>query len=219
MSLTQNILSIENELRKSGRKITLVAVSKTKPNEKILEAYNGGHRDFGENRVQELVPKYEALPKDIRWHQIGHLQTNKVKYIAPFVHLVHSTDSEKLLAEIDRQAKKNNRVIPVLLQIFIAQEETKFGFSPEEAQAFLADEPEKKYPNVQICGLMGMATNTEDESQVRAEFRRLKQLFDQFRIQHSTFNILSMGMSSDWKMAVEEGSTLVRIGSTIFGER
>ncbi len=218
MSIKENILRIRENLPAEA---VLIAVSKTKSNEQILEAYDSGQRDFGENRVQELVPKAESLPKDIRWHLIGHLQTNKVKFIAPFVHLIHSVDSENLLAEISRQAVKCNRVIPVLLQIFIAQEETKFGFSFEEAEKIFAENPERKYPNVEIAGLMGMATNTEDENQVRKEFHSLKNLFAdiQFKIQDSEFRILSMGMSSDWKIAVEEGSTMIRVGSSIFGER
>lgn len=214
MSIEENILRIKNEL---PGEVTLIAVSKTKTNEQILEAYEAGQRDFGENRVQEIVPKYEALPKDIRWHLIGHLQTNKVKQIAPFVHLIHSVDSEKLLAEINKEAGKCNRVIPVLLQIFIAQEETKFGFSFEEAEDLLNASPEIKYPNIRIEGLMGMATNTEDQNQIRTEFKSLKNFF--VRIQDSKSRILSMGMSSDWKIAVEEGSTMIRVGSSIFGER
>jgi pyridoxal phosphate enzyme (YggS family) len=218
MSIKENIFRFKENL---PEQVILIAVSKTKPNELILEAYNAGQRDFGENRVQEVVPKFEALPKDIRWHVIGHLQTNKVKYIAPFVHLIHSVDSENLLAEINKQAAKCNRIIPVLLQIFIAQEETKFGFSFEEAEKILSDHPEKKYSNVRIEGLMGMATNTEDQNQVRKEFHSLKNFFDQtqLRTPNSKLQTLSMGMSSDWKIAVEEGSTMIRVGSSIFGER
>lgn len=216
MSIEQNILSLKQQL---PPQVTLIAVSKTKPNEAVQEAYDAGQRDFGENRVQELAPKYEALPKDIRWHLIGHLQSNKVKYIAPFVYMIHSVDSEKLLAEIDKQAAKNQRIIPVLLQIFIAQEETKFGFSPEEAEALLTTNIAQRYPNVRIEGLMGMATNTDDESQVRSEFRQLKTLFEKLKTQHSSMHILSMGMSSDWPLAVEEGSTMIRVGSSIFGSR
>ena len=218
MSIEQNIFRLKELLPKE---VTLIAVSKTKSNEQILEAYNAGQRDFGENRVQEVVLKYNSLPKDIRWHLIGHLQTNKVKQIVPFVHMIHSVDSEKLLSEINKEASKCNRVIPVLLQIFIAKEETKFGFSFEEAENLLKSNPEKKYPNIEINGLMGMATNTDDENQVRSEFKSLKHFFNraEFKIQNSKFKILSMGMSSDWKIAVEEGSTMVRVGSTIFGER
>jgi pyridoxal phosphate enzyme (YggS family) len=216
MSIAKNISELKLKLPEA---VTLIAVSKTKSNEQILEAYNAGQRDFGENRVQEIVPKYEALPKDIRWHLIGHLQTNKVKYIAPFVHLIHSVDSESLLAEINKQAAKNNRVIPVLLQIFIAQEETKFGFSFEEAASFLNSSPEKKYPNIRIEGLMGMATNTENENQIREEFHSLKEFFTEHETRNTGLRTLSMGMSSDWKIAVEEGSNMIRVGSSIFGER
>ncbi len=216
MSIQDNILHIKKSLPKE---VTLIAVSKTKTNEQILEAYNAGQRDFGENRVQEIVPKHEALPKDIRWHLIGHLQTNKVKYIASFVHLIHSVDSESLLAEINKQAAKSNRVIPILLQVFIAQEETKFGFSFEEIEKLMAENPEIKYPNVRIEGLMGMATNTENQTQIRNEFHSLKNFFVSLNTQHSILNTISMGMSSDWKIAVEEGSTMIRVGSSIFGER
>lgn len=219
MSIKENISRIKSELPEA---VTLIAVSKTKTNEQILEAYHAGQRDFGENRVQEILPKYEALPKDIRWHLIGHLQTNKVKQVAPFVHLIHSVDSEKLLAEINKQAGNCKRIIPVLLQIFIAQEETKFGFSIEEAEAILFSS-EDKYPNVRIEGLMGMATNTEDQNQVEKEFKSLKDFFVQmqFKIHPplTRFKILSMGMSSDWKIAVKEGSTMIRVGSLVFGER
>lgn len=216
MSIAENISLIKQQLPEAA---TLIAVSKTKSNEQILEAYNAGQRDFGENRVQELLPKYEALPKDIRWHLIGHLQTNKVKQIASFVHLIHSVDSEKLLAEINKEAGKCNRVIPVLLQIFIAQEETKFGFSFEEAEALISASPETKYPNIRIEGFMGMATNTEHEDQVRKEFHGLKEFFGKFEIRNPKFKILSMGMSSDWKIAVAEGSTMIRVGSSVFGNR
>ncbi|MEO5642850.1 MAG: YggS family pyridoxal phosphate-dependent enzyme [Bacteroidia bacterium] len=214
MSIASNISDLKKELPEA---VTLVAVSKTKPVELILEAYNSGQRDFGENRVQEIVPKYEALPKDIRWHLIGHLQTNKVKYIAPFVYLIHSVDSEYLLAEINKQAAKNNRIIPVLLQLFIAKEETKFGFSFEEAEALISASPGIKYPNIRIEGLMGMATSTKDQTQIHTEFKSLRDFF--VRIQDSKLKVLSMGMSSDWKIAVEEGSTMIRVGSSIFGER
>lgn len=218
MSIAENLRTLRQQL---PAKVTLITVSKTKTNEAIMEAYNAGQRDFGENRVQELLPKYEALPKDIRWHLIGHLQGNKVKYIAPFVHMVHSIDSEKLLAEVDRQAAKCNRVVPVLLQVFIAQEETKFGLSFEEVHSVLQRAGE--FPNVRISGLMGMATNTDDEAQVRNEFHLLRQLHDGLRVQHPELAgnnwQLSMGMSSDWRIAVEEGSTMVRVGSSIFGSR
>lgn len=213
-SIRENLFSIKQQLPSN---VTLIAVTKTKTLDVIMEAYNAGHRDFGENRVQELFPKYNALPKDIRWHLIGHLQTNKVKYIAPFVYMIHSIDSEKLLAEVNKQAGKVNRIIPVLLQIFIAQEETKFGFSFEEARAVI--EKSSEYPNVKISGLMGMATNTEDESRVRTEFKQLKSFFSELRTGNRELETLSMGMSSDWKIATEEGSTMIRVGSSIFGSR
>ncbi len=199
--------------------VTLVAVSKTKPNEAILEAYNAGQKDFGENYVQELVDKHEQLPKDIHWHFIGHLQSNKVKQIAPFVHLIHGIDSLKLLQEINKEAVKNNRVINCLLQIFIATEETKFGLSFEECEILLNSDSFKQLQNIKICGFMAMASNTDDETQIRKEFRSLKE----FSLKLSTFNLspltLSFGMSSDYKIAIEEGSTMIRIGSLIFGER
>src|SRR5690606_11979551 len=183
-----------------------------------MELYRVGHLDFGENKVQELLAKYEALPKDIRWHLIGHLQRNKVKYIAPFVHLIHSVDSENLLREIDKQAAKNERRISCLIQIHIAEEESKFGMSEEEAEQILKNY-KTDYPNVEIQGLMGMATFTEDENRIRKEFKYLKSLFDQFKIQNSEIRILSMGMSGDYKIALEEGSNMIRVGSSIFGER
>ena len=200
-------------------KATLVAVSKTKPAEEIQAFYNAGQRDFGENYVQELVDKESVLPKDIRWHFIGHLQSNKVKYIAPFVYLIHGVDSEGLLREIDKQAKKNNRVINCLLQVHIATEETKFGFDEEE----IANVQICKYANVQIKGLMGMASFSDDMNLVRNEFKKLKLLFDKcqqtLNLKPSTLNLLSMGMSSDYKIAIEEGSNMIRIGSLLFGER
>ncbi|CAN5130198.1 YggS family pyridoxal phosphate-dependent enzyme [soil metagenome] len=218
MSVAENISEFKKQL---PSEVTLIAVSKTKPLEAIQEAYNAGQRDFGENRVQEIVPKQEALPKDIRWHLIGHLQTNKVKFIAPFVFMIHSVDSEKLLAEINKEAGKCNRIIPVLLQIYIANEETKFGFSIEEAESLLRSDIETNYPHVHISGFMGMATNTENQEQIRNEFSGLKKFRDrmQTEITYTEFNILSMGMSSDWKIAVKEGSTMIRVGSSLFGER
>jgi pyridoxal phosphate enzyme (YggS family) len=203
------------------KKVTLVAVSKTKPIEDILELYHLGQRDFGENYVQELVEKYQQLPKDIRWHFIGHLQSNKVKLIAPFVSLIHSVDSEKLLKEIDKQAKKNNRVIDCLLQVYIAKEETKFGLDAIELHSIITrifdtdSGKEKSLHNVCIKGFMGMASFTNDQKIVKKEFEFLKSLFDKY----STFDILSMGMSADYKMAIEEGSNMVRIGSLLFGKR
>jgi pyridoxal phosphate enzyme (YggS family) len=213
---------IKNELSRTN--VTLVAVSKTKTKEDILEAYNSGVRDFGENYVQELVEKYEALPKDIHWHFIGHLQSNKVKYIAAFVYLVHGVDSEKLLLEISKQGKKINRVIPCLLQVYISKDETKFGFNEEELNALfdkLANNKEN-FSHIEIKGLMGMATFTEDNDLIKAELRYLKSLYDKYAIlitPHSEFSILSMGMSADYMFAVEAGSTMVRIGSLLFGER
>ena len=217
---------------------TLVAVSKIQPEESILQLYNEGQRDFGENYVQELVDKYEKLPKDIRWHFIGHLQSNKVKYIAPFIHLIHGVDRPSLLKEINKQALKNNREIDCLLQVHIADEETKFGFDENDLQEFLnpdnhlSDLPNLK--NVRVRGLMGMATFTDDEGKIRSEFRGLKRVFDTyFSEKKSSQNdkegkpangkkepsILSMGMSADYKIALEEGSNMVRIGSLLFGAR
>lgn len=205
--------------------VTLVAVSKTKPVEDIKEFYELGQRDFGENYVQELVDKQPQFPDDIRWHYIGHLQTNKVKYIAPFVHLIHAVDSFKLLKEINKQAVKNERVIDVLLQMHVADEETKFGLDETSIIELLSyyEAQEAELANVRICGLMGMATFTDDEAQIRKEFSKLRGMF--LNLQKSTFiekpyfNICSMGMSSDYKIAIEEGSTMVRVGSALFGAR
>lgn len=211
---------IHSEL--AQKNVTLVAVSKTKPAEDIQALYSLGQRDFGENYVQELVEKQAALPNDIRWHFIGHLQSNKVKYIAPFVHLIHGVDSFKLLKEINKQAKKNNRIIDCLLQVHIAQEETKFGFDETELLGINIEEL-SQLTNIRVAGFMGMASFTEDMEKVRAEFKTLKQLFDKFSAHLSTINhqlsTLSIGMSSDYKIAVEEGSTMVRIGSLLFGAR
>lgn len=202
---------------------TLVAVSKTKPVEAIMDLYSSGQRDFGENKVQELREKQAVLPGDIRWHLIGHLQTNKVKYIVPWIHLVHSADSLELLKEINKQAEKNGRVIDCLLQIFIAAEETKFGLNREELFELLNSESVKQLNYIRICGLMGMATNTDNFNQVRNEFRGLKNLFDELKriyfADAEYFKEISMGMSSDYKIAIEEGATIVRIGSLLFGER
>jgi PLP dependent protein len=200
----------------------LIAVSKTQPAEKLQEAYDAGQRIFGENKTQELTAKYEALPKDIEWHMIGHLQTNKVKYIAPFVSLIHSVDSFKLLSEINKQAVKVNRTINCLLQVYIANEDTKFGFSETELIEMLNSDSFKGLSNIKIYGLMGMATLTEDEKQIRKEFRNLKSLFEKIKtMQLPSLDMreLSMGMSSDYKIALEEGSTLIRIGTAIFGDR
>jgi pyridoxal phosphate enzyme (YggS family) len=204
------------------KNVTLVAVSKTKPVEDILELYELGQRDFGENYVQELVDKQAQLPKDIRWHFIGHLQSNKVKYIAPFVNLIHGVDGLKLLKEINKEALKQNRVIDVLLQVYIAQEETKFGLDESELQLIISEFEKSNLKNVQICGLMGMASFSNDMEKVRGEFKILKGLFYKYATL-STFNfefsILSMGMSADYEIAIEEGSTMVRIGSLLFGTR
>ncbi len=202
---------------------TLVAVSKTKPNEDIMEAYNTGHRHFGENKVQELTGKAEQLPKDIHWHMIGHLQRNKVKYIAPFVYLIHGVDTFKLLKEINKQAEKNDRIIDCLLQIHIASEETKFGLNEEELHHILESQELTTLKNIRITGLMGMATNTDEDSVVIEEFKKLKGLYDQMEKKSTHSNVklstLSMGMSGDYKLALEAGSNMVRIGSTIFGHR
>jgi pyridoxal phosphate enzyme (YggS family) len=201
----------------------LIAVSKTQPIEKIQEAYDAGQRAFGENKAQEMARKYEQLPRDIHWHMIGHLQTNKVKYIASFVHLIHSVDSLKLLTEIDKQAKKNNRIIACLLQVYIAEEESKFGFSAEEIDELLKSNALQKLEHIRITGLMGMATFTENMEQVRKEFRSLNQLFTTLKNQPLPKQVviqeLSMGMSGDYNIAIEEGSTMIRIGTAIFGER
>ncbi|GHB26470.1 YggS family pyridoxal phosphate-dependent enzyme [Mongoliitalea lutea] len=221
MNLKENLISLKNTF--INPTCTLVAVSKTKPNKLLLEAYEAGIRDFGENKVQEMSEKAEQLPKDIRWHMIGHLQRNKVKYLAPFVHLIHSVDSLKLLKEIDKEAKKNERIIQVLLQVYIAKEESKFGLDEVELRTLLHDEALAKLDSVKIIGLMGMATYTDDEDQIRAEFRFLKNLFESLQNEALPSNVelkeLSMGMSGDYLLAQEEGSTMVRVGSAIFGER
>ena len=203
--------------------VRLVAVSKYHPIEALQEAYDGGQRIFGESKVQEMTQKYEALPKDIEWHFIGHLQTNKIKYIAPYVTLIHGVDSYKLLAEINKQAAKVNRVIPCLLQIHIAQEETKFGFSTDECRAMLESGEWKTLDNVRIAGVMGMATNTENEEQIAQEFETLACFFREVKENHfaqdPNFKEISMGMSDDYPIAIGHGSTLIRVGSKIFGER
>ena len=203
--------------------VCLVAVSKTKPIDAILEKYNQGQRIFGENKVQELVAKYEGLPKDIEWHLIGHLQTNKVKYIAPFVSLIHSIDSLKLLKEVNKEAKKNNRIINCLLQFHIAQEETKYGLNLEEVKTLLESEEFIQMENVSVVGIMGMASFSDDENQVRDEFRILENTFSILKSHYFKFNNnfkeISMGMSGDYKIAIEEGSTMIRVGSLIFGNR
>lgn len=203
--------------------VTLVAVSKTKPDELILDAYRAGHLDFGENKVQDLLARQERLPDDIRWHMIGHLQSNKVKYLAPFVHMLHGVDSLKLLSVVNKEAEKNGRVIDCLLQMHIAQEETKFGLSEEDLLVLLGSDAFREMRHVRIRGLMGMATYTENSNQIREEFRHLKRIFDSVKnSQYSgldSFDQLSCGMSGDYLLAIEEGSNLVRIGSLIFGER
>jgi len=216
--ISSKIQSIKQNI---GENITLVAVSKTKPIEMIVEAMQKGHLDFGENKVQELVEKHEKLPKEIKWHMIGHLQRNKVKYIAPFVHLIHGADSERLINEINKQGKKNNRIIDCLLQFHIAQETTKFGFNMEEVNELIKSNKFKEWGNVNIRGVMGMATFTNDKSQVKTEFESLKLYFDDIskQINSESFNIISMGMSGDYKIAIECGSNMLRIGSTIFGAR
>ncbi len=217
MAIVENIQFIEKEIE--GKGVTLVAVSKTKPVEMLMEAYNAGFKRFGENYVQELVDKYEQMPKDIEWHFIGHLQSNKVKYIASFVSLIHSVDSFKLLQEINKQAAKHNRVVDCLLQIYIAEEDTKSGMTEEECLEILKAETLEKLPNVRIVGLMGMTTLTEDETQIRKEFKKLNDFHQSLTISHSQLTILSMGMSGDYGIAIEEGSTMIRVGSKIFGGR
>ena len=218
--IAQKLKAIQSTLLEG---VTLVAVSKTKPNEAILEAYEVGQRIFGENKVQELVAKFEDLPKDIEWHMIGHLQTNKVKYIAPFIHLIHSIDSIKLLKEVNKEAKKNNRTIKCLLQFHIAQETTKFGFSLEEVKDFLSSDEFIELNNIELCGVMGMATFSDDQELVRDEFQLLHNIFHILKSHYfkfnPTFKEISMGMSDDYQLAMEEGSTMVRIGSTLFGGR
>lgn len=220
MSVRENLEALTQRLPAG---CTLIAVSKTQPVEKIREAFEWGQRAFGENRAQEMAAKHEALHGEIQWHMIGHLQSNKVKYIASFVHLIHSVDSPKLLEEINRQAAKAGRVIPCLLQIHIAEEESKFGFSPEEVRALIASGNLDGMKNIAVVGLMGMATFTNDRERVRREFRNLKDLFEQLKSGHLPASVemreLSMGMSGDYEIAIEEGSTMIRVGTAIFGER
>jgi len=221
MSIAANISAIKKEIGNSN--VKLIAVSKTKPIESITEAYEAGQRLFGENMVQELVDKYEKLPKDIEWHLIGHLQTNKVKYIAPFISMIHSVDSLKLLQEINKQALKNNRVIDCLLQLEIADEETKFGMDLAEAIELLRSDEFQELKNVRICGVMGIATLTDNPKMTAEEFYELstfyKGLKDTFFRKDPAFKEISMGMSSDYILAIEKGSTMIRLGSTIFGSR
>lgn len=216
-------MSISEKLKEFNSKlpdnVTLVAVSKTKPVSDLMEAYNGGQRVFGENKIQEMEAKWQEMPKDIQWHMIGHVQRNKVKFMAPFVSLIHAVDSLKLLKEINKEAEKNERTIECLLQIKIAEEDSKFGMDKVDAENLLSSEELKKLRNVKIAGLMGMATFTEDDKQISEEFQKLKNIFDEFRVMNSELRILSMGMSGDYKIAIENGSNMVRVGSAIFGER
>jgi PLP dependent protein len=220
MSIIQNLNNIKSQLPSN---VTLVAVSKTKPVADLMEAYTAGQLIFGENKIQEMADKWEQMPKDIQWHMIGHVQTNKVKYMAPFVSLVHGVDSFKLLKEINKQAAKNNRDIDCLIQVFIAEEETKFGLDEKELNEILISEEFKELKNIRIVGLMGMATFTNNQKQIEKEFKHLKNIFDNLQNQPKTQNLqpttLSMGMSGDYKLAISCGSTMVRIGSSIFGGR
>ncbi|AFL82643.1 pyridoxal phosphate enzyme, YggS family [Aequorivita sublithincola DSM 14238] len=216
MTISENLEKFKTELPAD---VTLVAVSKTKPVSDLMEAYNSGQRVFGENKIQEMETKWREMPKDIEWHMIGHVQRNKVKYMAPFVRLIHAVDSFKLLKEINKEAKKNERTINCLLQIKIAEEESKFGMDEADAATLLASEEIKKLQNIKIVGLMGMATFTDDDEQVSEEFQKLKKIFDEFKVHDSGFKILSMGMSGDYKLAIENGSNMVRVGSAIFGDR
>ncbi|MCP9199759.1 YggS family pyridoxal phosphate-dependent enzyme [Gramella sp. GC03-9] len=216
MNISENIKKYRSELPEH---VKLVAISKTKPNEDLLEAYRAGQRIFGENKIQEMTDKWEQLPKDIEWHMVGHVQRNKVKYMAPFVSLIHAVDSLKLLKEINKRAKQNERTINCLLQIKIAEEDSKFGISREEAREILTSEAYSKMNNVKIIGLMGMATFTDDMEQVKREFQHLKSVFDDFRQEFPALEELSMGMSGDYQVAVDCGSSMVRIGSSIFGAR
>lgn len=220
MDIGKNITEL---IQTIPEKVKLVAVSKTKPNEDILQAYNAGHKIFGENKIQDLCRKYEELPKDIQWHFIGHPQSNKVKYIAPFINLIHGVDSLKLLKIIEKEGKKNERIIPCLLQFHIAKEYTKFGLSLDEAMEILESEEFKQLNHVKIMGVMGMATYTENEEQIRNEFQELKGIYKVLKEKHfhnsEEFSEISMGMSGDYQLAIEEGSTMIRVGSSIFGAR
>ena len=219
MSIKDNLLKIKSSLPEN---VNLVAVSKTKPVADLMEAYNTGQRIFGENKIQEMTEKWEQMPKDIQWHMIGHIQTNKVKFMAPYVNLIHGVDSLKLLEEINKQALKNNRIIDCLLQIHIAEEETKFGLNEDELKELLVSESFINLNNIKVIGLMGMATFTENQNQIKKEFEHLKSIFDKLELQNTKnceLNTLSMGMSGDYKLAIVCGSTMVRIGSSIFGGR
>lgn len=214
--ISENLAQIKSQLPKN---VKLVAVTKTKPIADILEAYNSGHKIFGENKVQELAEKYEQLPKDVEWHMIGHVQRNKVKYMAEFVSLIHGVDSLRLIEEINKQAIKHNRVIDCLLQIKIAKEDSKFGMSKSEAKTLLQSKTYSECSNVNIVGLMGMATFTDNMEQVRSEFKYLRDCYLEFKKSHPIFNTLSMGMSGDYQLAIECGSNMIRVGSSIFGTR
>ena len=221
MSISNNLTQIKSQL---PTHVTLVAVSKTKPVADLMEAYDAGQRIFGENKIQEMTDKWEVMPKDIEWHMIGHVQTNKVKYMAPYVSLIHGVDSLKLLQEINKQAAKNNRVIDCLLQVYIAEEESKFGLDEQELEEMLKQVQHDKdnFKNIKIVGLMGMATFTENQNQIEKEFKHLKTIFDKYKnlnTEHCQLNTLSMGMSGDYQLAISCGSTMVRIGSSIFGSR
>ena len=219
MSIKDNLLQIKSQLPEN---VTLVAVSKTKPVSNLMEAYNAGQRIFGENKIQEMTEKWEQMPKDIQWHMIGHVQTNKVKYMAEYVSLIHGVDSLKLLQEINKQAAKHNRVIDCLLQMYIAEEETKFGLDEKELEDILHFVQNDKFQNIKVVGLMGMATFTDNQTQIKKEFLNLKSTFDKINslsIVNYQLSIISMGMSGDYKLAIECGSTMVRIGSSIFGGR
>ena len=216
MDIRKNLEKIREGLPSN---VTLIAVSKTKPIQALQEAYEANQLHFGENKVQELCEKASSLPENIKWHMIGHLQTNKVKYIAPFVYLIHGVDSFKLLKEIDKRANQNNRVINCLIQMHIAQEESKFGFSEEEVVSMLNKDEYKVLKNIKVVGLMGMATNTENEKQIKLEFETLNKFYQKLKPNCPEFNTLSMGMSGDYKLAIEKGSTMIRVGSAIFGTR
>ncbi|MBF4491407.1 YggS family pyridoxal phosphate-dependent enzyme [Flavobacterium sp. MR2016-29] len=219
MSIQSNLNTIKASLPEN---LTLVAVSKTKPVSDLMQAYEAGQRIFGENKIQEMTEKWEEMPKDIQWHMIGHVQTNKVKFMAPFVSLIHGVDSLKLLQEINKQALKNNRIIDCLLQIYIAEEESKFGLDENELNELLSSKELKEMKNIRILGLMGMATFTEDQNQIKKEFTHLKSIFDSIQTlqtENCKPNTISMGMSGDYQLAIESGSTIVRIGSSIFGGR
>lgn len=219
MSIAANLLEIKNSIPEN---VTLVAVSKTKPVTDLQQAYDAGQRIFGENKIQEMTEKSAQLPNDVQWHMIGHVQTNKVKYMASFVSLIHGVDSLKLLIEIDKQAKKHNRIINCLLQVYISKEETKFGLSESELLEIIHSEAFKKLQNIKIIGLMGMASFTDNQEVIKNEFTNLKNIFDYvkpYQLENCSFEILSMGMSGDYKIAIACGSTMVRIGSSIFGTR